>query len=74
MACWEEARGRRDHVADLLRWAEDYTTFNDFLSEQVHAATGAPVAALPMPWAHGMVLLVEAALAGRQVRRLAPAP
>lgn len=67
VACWEASRGNFDETASLLGWMRDHLGPNNMIPEQVHKVTGAPVAALPMAWSHGMVLLATAALEGRNV-------
>lgn len=73
VACWEAARGNTEQTAELLAWIRTHLGPNNMIAEQVHKVTGAPVAALPMAWSHGMVLLATAALEGRRVWELTPA-
>lgn len=67
LAIYEGARGETEEARRLIEWVVAHTTEADLVPEQVHRSTGAPVAAVPLSWSHGMIALAAAAVLDRNV-------
>ena len=67
VACCLTAMDDTSSAKGLLDWVGQHTGPNNMVAEQVHKTTGEPLAALPMAWSHGMIMVTDAAIRGKRV-------